>query len=63
MSNFDEKLDCVSQIVTNQQERELYLSVLDINYAYNQLDLAAETSTQCNSKILSTEMSWVHIDY
>ena len=33
-------MDCVSHIVTNQQEKELYFSVLDIKYAYSQLDLA-----------------------
>ena len=48
MPIIDKLLDGVSQVVTKQHGRELYISVLDMKYAYSQFNLAAETSKQCN---------------
>ena len=48
----DELLDGVSQIVTANANGTLYFSVLDLKYAYSQLNLTAETAKQCNFNII-----------
>ena len=52
MPNADELLDGVSQIVTANAVGTLYFTVLDLNYAYSQLKLTAETSKQFNFNIV-----------
>ena len=52
MPNVDELLDGVSQIVTANTNGTLYVSVLDLKYAYSQLKLTAETAKQCNFNII-----------
>ena len=51
MPNVDELIDGVSQIVTAKTLGTLYFTVLDLNYAYSQLRLSAETAKQCNFNI------------
>ena len=41
-------MDGESRILRKQQEGELYFSALDLTYAYNHLQLFAETSKQRN---------------
>ena len=48
MPIIDKLLDGVGHVVTKQHSRELYISVLDLIYAYSELNLAAETSKQYN---------------
>ena len=52
MPNVDELLDGLSQIVTANTNGLLYFSVLDLEYAYSQLKLTAETVKQCNFNII-----------
>ena len=49
----DELLDGVSQIKTAKASGTLYFLVLDLNYAYSQLKLKAETAKQCIFNIVS----------
>ena len=51
MPNVDELIDGVSQIVTENKSGTLYLTVLDLENAYSQLKLAADTAKQCNFNI------------
>ena len=55
MSNVDELSDGVSQIITENKEVTLYFTVLDLNYAYCRLKLAAETAKQCNFNIVGVK--------
>ena len=52
MPNVDEIIDGVSQIVTENKESTLYFTVLDLQYAYSQLKLAADTAKQCDFNIV-----------
>ena len=52
MSNVDELLDGVSQLVTANTVGTLYFTVLDLKYAYSQIRLNAETAKQCNFNIV-----------
>ena len=52
MPNVDELIDGVSQTVTENKSGTLYLTVLDLKYAYSQLKLAADTAKQCNFNIV-----------
>ena len=52
MPNVDKLLDGVSQIITANTNGTLYVSVLDLKYAYSQLKLTAETAKQCNFNII-----------
>ena len=52
MSNVDEVIDDVSQIVTENKEGTLFFAVLDLKYAYKQLKLAADTAKQCYFNIV-----------
>ena len=44
MPNADELIDGVSQIWTENKNGTLYFTVLDLKYAYSQLNLAADTA-------------------
>ena len=48
MLNVDELLNGVSQIVIVKTKGTLYFKVLDLKYAYSQLNLSAETAKQCS---------------
>ena len=52
MPNVEELLDVVSQIVTAQTAGTLFLTVLDLKYAYRQLKLTPQTARQCNFNIV-----------
>ena len=52
MPNVEELLDGVSQIVTAQAAGTLFLTVLDLKYAYSQLKLTPQTARQCNFNIV-----------
>ena len=52
MPNVDELIDGVSQIITSASEGSLYFTVLDLQYAYSQIRLTAETAKQCNFNIV-----------
>ena len=57
MPNVDELIDGVSQIITATSEGSLYFIVLDIEYAYSQIRLTAETAKQCNFNIVGGQAS------
>ena len=46
--NVDELMIEVSQFFTENKEGTLYFMKLDLEYAYSQLKLAADTARQCN---------------
>ena len=52
MPNMDELLDRVGQIVTANTAGTLYFTTLDLEYAYSQFRLNAETAKQCNFNIV-----------
>ncbi len=54
MTNIDELLDNISQIITSRPNRttKVWFSMLDLRYAYGQVPLSPETSRQCNFSIV-----------
>ena len=52
MSNVDELLDGVGQIVTAKTQGTLHFTVVDLKYSNSQLRLTAETAKQCNFNIV-----------
>ena len=52
MPNVEELLDGVSQIVTARAAGTLFFTVLDLKYAYSQLNLTPQTARQCNFNIV-----------
>ena len=60
MPNIDELMDAVSQIVTENKKGTLYFTLLDLNYAYRQVKLAADTARQCNFDIVGGNARGTH---
>ena len=52
MPNVDELMDEMSQFFTENKEGTLYLMRLDLNCAYSELKLVADTARQCNCIIV-----------
>ena len=60
MSNVDELIDGVSQIVTAKTLGTLYFTVLDLKYAYSQFRLTAETAKECNFNIVEGQATGMY---
>ena len=52
MPNVDELINGMSQIKTGNKKGTLYSTLLDLKYAYSQLNLVADTARQCNFNIV-----------
>ncbi len=55
MTNIEEHVDQVAQIVTSEKPGQAWFSSADLDYAYGQLDLSEETAKQCNFSIVGGE--------
>ena len=52
MSNIDELIDGVSQIIAEKKSGNVYFTTLDFTYAYGQVALEQKTSEQCNFSLV-----------
>ena len=60
MPNIETLMDFISQIITNcktEPVEKIYFSILDLKYAYSQLNLPPETAKHCNFNIVSGDMT------
>ena len=56
MNNIDNLIDLIQQnLNTNASHETAYFSIMDLKYAYSQLNLDPETARHCNFKINSVE--------
>ena len=60
MSNVDELIDGVSQVITAKAAGTLYFTVLDLKYAYSQIRLTADTARQCSFNIVGGEATGIY---
>ena len=52
MPNLEELLGQVSMAITKNEEMRLYLSTIDLEYAFGQVKLLPDTSKHCNIAII-----------
>ena len=63
MPNIEILIDSISQILTDyktEQADNIYLSTIDRNYAYSQLNLHLDTTKHCNFNIVSGDMTGIY---
>ena len=47
MPNLEELLNQISVEITHDRTVQLFISIIDLDYAYGQMKLSEETSRQC----------------
>ena len=52
MPNSEELMDTVGQTISERKPGDVYLSTMDLTYAYGQLSLSPKTSVQCNFSLV-----------
>ena len=59
MPNMDELLNQISAELSKNDTDPIWISVIDLDYAYGQMELAPDTSKHCNFAITGEKNQWI----